>query len=276
MASSMFSIAGIASGLDTEGIVNQLVALERQPILRYESRQAKLRTVDAAWGTVTTKLSAVRAAVDKLDRASDLNDLWKVSSSNADAVAATRTPGATSAAGEVTLRVDALARAQQSSGTVGFASRDAAVDGTSFRVLAADGVTELGTVDLTAGLTLDELATAVDAFDGVSAGVVKVADGDFRLTMRAEATGTANAFSIDSDATAFDEAADLTTIAAADSQVTVGGLTVLRSSNTVTDLVAGGPLSGGGYYQGRLDEMAIYDYALPANRVVIHYLAATP
>ena len=58
------SFSGVASGLDTGSIVQQLVALRRQPILRYEDKKNDLQRSISA-------LSDLRSAVDKLRKAAE-------------------------------------------------------------------------------------------------------------------------------------------------------------------------------------------------------------
>ena len=64
MVDPLFSFGGIASGLDTNSIIDQLMAIERQPIVRFQSQQDRMRRVDDAWSAVVGKLSAFRSAVD--------------------------------------------------------------------------------------------------------------------------------------------------------------------------------------------------------------------
>lgn len=237
---STFSIGGIASGLDTLGIIDQLMEVERQPVRRMQSRQSSLRRMDDAWGAITTRLSSLRTALGELDDIADVAGLSTATSSAPDDVVATVT--GTPGPGSLSLVVDQLATTQQMTGLVGFAAADAAIgDGTSLTITDAGGA-EVAVVDLAGGTrTLAEVAAELDQVDGIRAQVLKVADGDHRLALSSERTGTANAFTLSSDASAFDPGAPgtWTTVGATDALMTVGGVQVSRSSNVVDDLVPG-------------------------------------
>ena len=239
MAQSMFNIGGIASGLDTESIISQLMSIERQPVTNLQNKQARLKAIDDAWGQINTKLSSLRDAIDGLDRANDFTNLWSATSSNTSAVNAS--VSGTPSPGSVSFTVDKLASAQQMASTAKFASADALVGGSStFTVSTTDG-TQIGSVALDATTTLTDLASQVDAMDGVRAQVVKAGTGDYRLVLSAEATGSDGAFTVSSGNPTFDvgDPTNWIPTPAVDAQVTMGGLAITRSSNTITDLIDG-------------------------------------
>jgi flagellar hook-associated protein 2 len=232
----MFSIGGIASGLDTQGIIKQLMQIERLPVRRLESHQAQLRKADDAWGQVNTKLSTLRKAVDGLARAGSFDKLRLATSSNEDVVGAT-THGTET--GSLTFRVRQLAQSHQvASGT--FAS--AAQPLTSAQPLSVTIGGQTVEVDVD-GRSLAEVARALNDQDaGFRASVVKVTDGEYRLMLTGEKTGSANTLSVDSDL------AQLTTglqtlQQAKNARVEIGNgadaLTVERATNTIDDLVPG-------------------------------------
>jgi flagellar hook-associated protein 2 len=233
----MFSIGGIASGLDTQGIIQQLMQLERQPVKRLESQQAQLRKADEAWGQVNTKLSTLRKAVDQLSRVGNFDKLITASSSNEDVASATTTGGAET--GSLSFRVTQLAqRHQVASGT--FAAADQPLNSTQpLEVTIGDQTVEVA-VD---GRTLNDVARDLnEQGSGFTASVVRVSDGEYRLMLTADKTGTANTLSVESDL------AELTTGSqtlqqAQNSRVQLGigadALTIERSSNTIDDLVPG-------------------------------------
>jgi flagellar hook-associated protein 2 len=236
MAFSMMSIGGLASGLDTESIISGLMQAERTPVTRFQQRQAELRKVDDAWGTVTTKLSAVRSAVDKLKAVGAFDAYAAVSSSNADAVAATKT--GTPSTGSLSFSVDALATAHQAAFTGVYASAGDLVGAGSFTVnqgAASYAVTTSATT------TLSQLAAELNAnLPGLTASVV-AADGGSRLVLGARQTGSANAITLSNTAGAPAGLGSLSQMRAADdAKLTLGGgITVTRSGNTVTDVLVG-------------------------------------
>lgn len=97
------------------------------------------------------------------------------------------------------------------------------------------------TIDST-NATLDGLAAELDALDGVSAKVVAKGDGTYSLSVRSD-TGAKNALRINDTSgtlTTFDTADNSEQVLAAqDAQFTYNGLSLSRSSNTITDLIEG-------------------------------------
>lgn len=228
-----FSIGGIASGLDTASMVQQLMEIERQPIYRIEQRQASLKKVDAAWSEVVTKVSAFRTALDKVRQADDWSSFVSASSSNEDAVEVTATGGG--APGSLAFTVTSLAARHQvrSSGSV--ASADTALTGSTFDV-TVDGTTHSFALD--GSTTLADLARQIDeAGVGVDAQVLKVAEGDVRLVLSAEAAGEDGAFTTSTDSQL---GAGVVQRAGDDAVLTLpDGLEVRRTTNSITDLLDG-------------------------------------
>ena len=92
-------------------------------------------------------------------------------------------------------------------------------------------------LDVTGGTTtLADLATSIDELDGVRAQVVQDGAGH-RLVLSAEQTGTANALQVTATDLASLQTWDVD--AATDAIITMGATEFTRSSNTVTDLIAG-------------------------------------
>lgn len=234
-AQGLFSIGGIASGLDTDDIITQLMQLERQPIARMQQRQQTLASTRDAWGQVNTKLSTLRSAVDAIRRPDRFTNLTSVTSSAPDAVSVTRS-GRPTDGEQLSFTVEQLAtRMQQSAGDT-FTGRDALLDGRQLSVTVGGETVDL-TEDLGDDATLADLIAAVNTADlGVRASALQVSEGQFRLVLTADDTGSLGAFSVDSGGWA--EGFEVTQ-QAHDAMVRVGGIEVTRSSNTIDDLVDG-------------------------------------
>jgi len=236
MATPLISIGGLASGLDTQGIIGQLMQLERQPVVRFQQRQAELRKVDEAWGQVTTKLSALRAAHDKLEAPGALEPVT-VQTSDDDVVRATAT--STARPGSVSFTVSQLANRHQITAGGSFATADATVGVGTFTLGRADGTGEpLLSVTTDATTTVEQLATKInDAKAGFTAQAVKVADGDVRLVVTAADSGAAEQFAVSGGPASVAGTTVLT--AGQDAILHMGGLELRRASNTVDDLLPG-------------------------------------
>ena len=60
------SSAGVGSGLDIEGIISSLMAVERKPITQIQTQQSGLRSDISAYGRVQGALSALQSATQSL------------------------------------------------------------------------------------------------------------------------------------------------------------------------------------------------------------------
>jgi len=86
------ALSGLASGVDTSGIVDQLMAIDRQAISRLELRKTSVQARSDNLGTVTSKLTALKNAAADLQTASLWADTQAVESSDAK-LGVTRTSG---------------------------------------------------------------------------------------------------------------------------------------------------------------------------------------
>ncbi|MFP4634408.1 MAG: flagellar filament capping protein FliD [Nitriliruptoraceae bacterium] len=229
---------GIASGMDTEGIIEQLLALERQPIQRIEQQQQELEGDEEAWGEIATKLSSVRAGVDKLAGLDDFAAMTSVSSSNEDAVGATVVGDVED--GSLDLDVEQLATGMQQAAGDRFDGLDAELgDRTLTVTTTVDGepVEHDITGELGADATLEDLVGAINEREiGVQADALQVADGEYQLVLASEGTGDQSAFEV--DATGWTEGFTVTQ-QAQDARLHVGGVEVERATNTIDDLIDG-------------------------------------
>jgi flagellar hook-associated protein 2 len=228
------SISGLASGLDTAAIIDQLMRLEAIPQDRLKSQQSGEKSVLSALMALNTDVSLLGSKAEALAKASAWQTLKATSSSTA--VTATVADGAT--AGAFTVTVDRLAVAHQ----LGFAQAagmDDVVASGGVRLTGGDGTVH----DLaTGGGTLKELVAAINGSTGdtgVHATAVRVADGSYRLLVQATSTGAASRFTLTrQDGT--DLLGGATVQQGEDAQVDLGlGITATSSSNTFADLVPG-------------------------------------
>lgn len=62
----MFSFGGLASGLDTNAIVSQLMSIEKRPLVKMQNQQATLQSRKSLLTEISTKLSSLRSATSTL------------------------------------------------------------------------------------------------------------------------------------------------------------------------------------------------------------------
>lgn len=106
------------------------------------------------------------------------------------------------------------------------------------------GTASFDVVRTTSTSTLADLSAALNASGSpVSASVVNTGDGTatpYRLVLTAKSTGTAGALTLDTSGINVLDPGQLSTVTtASDAQLTVGGATITRSSNTINDLLPG-------------------------------------
>ncbi len=235
------TIGGLATGLDTDSIVTQLVALERQRgigSLQTQKTDASSRKI--ALQTFNGKVAAFLSAINKLKNPDDVL-IRTATSSNPSVLTAKAAAGAHSGSTEIT--VNHLARpaiATSANGKTAATSTVATGSGSfAFRVGPSGPVQ---TVNVDATTTLEGLATAINALDaGATASVVNVgttAAPDFRLRLGSDESGTGQAVGIVTDDTTL---GITVTQSALDAEFTVSGFPdpLTRDGNTVSDVIPG-------------------------------------
>ncbi|TDA65480.1 MAG: hypothetical protein D9V47_13430 [Clostridia bacterium] len=222
-------ISGLASGLDTESIIQELMAIERRPVTLLETRKADLDVEYNAWGDVRTRLTSLQSPLTTL-KLSFTFTAKKATSSNESIL--TASAGTAATPGAYTVEVTSLAKAH----VVASAQGATAPEGGTFAINSQE-------ISVSAGATL---ANVRDAINNAEAGVTAQLIDD-RLVITSNTTGTAGTISFSDDPTT-NVLEDLgvlvsgspnTVQSAADAALTINGLDVIRSTNTITDLIEG-------------------------------------
>lgn len=259
------SSLGVGSGLDAEGIVKSLVALERKPAEAVKAANTKLDTQVSTWGKIQSTFSSLQDAANALNSST----FWSaVKASSSDASAIGVTAGASSAPGSYSVTVQSLASSQYLASAAYSAGKTSPVGQGTLTIqtgtYTTSGVPPVVTFNAKAAAsqlnitigpddnTLEKIRDKINnAGAGISASLVNDATGT-RLVLRG-ATGAENAFKIsvteDADAPglsalAYDASTGGTTQmsrtqSAANAQATINGLAVSSASNTMTDVVDG-------------------------------------
>jgi flagellar hook-associated protein 2 len=252
---SSSSIDLINSKLDVASIVDSLINVDSAPIRRMQSQVSTFQSKVSAFQNLNTKISNLLDNVNSLlygntdapllqpssfaDRLSEsVFNQCKVTSSDESVVSATAS-NATS--GTYSINVSNLASAQSLSSD-SFASATSAV-GTGTLTLTKGGQDYTVTID-SSNATLSGVCTAINnANAGVTATVIN--DGSsstpYRLLITANDTGTANSVVV-SENLSGGSAINIATIAgqeAKDAEFTVNGISIKKSSNTVSDVING-------------------------------------
>lgn len=237
------SLSGIASGVDTASIVEQLMALERQSLTKIGYRKAAVSGQQDALKEIASKLSTLKDAALALSADSTWTQKQTVESSDPTRVAVTMLAGA--GIGGQTISVDRLASSAQRRFNFQAAAFDAQGKTTSAETITlayADGSSSVS-IDLAAGATKQQIADAVNAKTNgpAVAAIVKDAAGVEQLVLSARKTGKDSDFNWTSTA-ALAEDGTFTRVTGDNLQAAYrigGGAQQLWHSNIVENAIPG-------------------------------------
>ncbi len=230
-----FQIGGIVSGLETDKLLQQLMALERQPVVRLEQKQLELERKADAWRDVRSRLTSLLNRVGELRTASTYTGM-KASTSKEGLVTVATMTGAEAASYE--LVVEQLAVTQRNtSGRHGDIKAALGLEGDLIIAdTAGDKSWELG---LEAG---DSLTTVMQKINASQAGVrASLVDGHLIITGEDLGSFTL-ADGSDGDILSelkLTENEGMQVRAAQKAQVFIDGVKIESDSNTLKDVIPG-------------------------------------
>jgi len=191
---SDLSLGGLATGMDTESIINQLVQLEQRPIINYQQEISELEQTKGAWRDVNSRLDRLEDRTTDLKFAATYNSRSS-SSSNSDVVTATATSDADEANYSVT--VNSVATSQRIAGDRLDDSATAINELAGFTSIAAENNIQVNGTDITINETdtLSDISNKInDADAGVNASIV-----DNHLVLESTETGEKNEIALVDD-----------------------------------------------------------------------------
>lgn len=245
------SAGGVGSGLDVASIVSQLMAVERAPVTALEKRVSTQQSRLSVYGQIKGALSSLQTAAETLGKTDKFN-VFKTSVANANLFSAAAGSGAT--AGNYSVEVKYLAQAHKLA-SAGYASSTSNVNtGTlsielgsiSAGVYTADAAKSFNITIDGSNNTLEGVRNAINAAKkGVTATIIN--DGTAtpaRLVITSNNTGASNTIRMSGvaglDYNPVSNTGSLQQkIGAQDAQLSVDGIDISRSSNTITDVIAG-------------------------------------
>ncbi|MCK2185111.1 flagellar filament capping protein FliD [Halomonas getboli] len=250
------SSLGIGSGLDLNGLLDQLESAEREQLAPLETQKASYKAEISAYGKLESALSSFQDAAAKLND----DSLYRSLSSAVTGDSATATATSEAQAGTYDVSVTNLARSQ-SIATAGFAE-DETFGGEM--TLGVGGEAPLS-FTIEAGSSLEDVRDTINGQDaGVTASIVNDGSGTpYRLVLSSDETGTEAAIEsmsltdsgVADDRFAFDinnlapaegetgydpaYAGVRQTVAAENAELTVNGIGITSQSNTVEGAIQG-------------------------------------
>ena len=253
----MLSSPGIGSGLDISGIISKLMQVEQRPLAQLDTKEAKQQTQLSAFGSLKSALSSFQDSVKALAKPNLFNG-YKATLT--DTTLASVSASSSAVAGTHDIKVISLAQAQKVASDT-FATTDTIVGSGTLTInfgTYEDGSFTANTEKAAQTITIDpakstlaDIRTAINAANaGVTASIVNDGSGN-RLVIAAKDSGLANALQItvdnasgDLSKLAFDASTDgisnmTETVVAQDAEMVIDGITIKKSSNTISDALEG-------------------------------------
>ncbi|MDA0161979.1 flagellar filament capping protein FliD [Solirubrobacter ginsenosidimutans] len=251
------SLTGMASGLDTDSIISQLMALEQNKVVAVQMRQVKVQAHKDDLSAIKTKLDAFKSAAAALSDTATWKATQTTSSADPTKLDVALLGGA--GIGGHTLQIDKLASSAQH----GFTYTPSATAGSFDLYYGSDplatGASKV-TVSVAANATASDVATAINANENapVYAAVIKDASNNERIVFSSRKTGQSSDFTVDPAAMG------------AGSSIVEDG----TYSRTGTTLNASFKLDGEAV--ARTSESNIVDNAIPGVRLTLKGITASP
>lgn len=231
-------IGGLASGIDMDGIIEQLMAIERRPLVLMQQKQLELEAQKNAWRDVNTRLknltdkfSALKLQATYLAKSGE--------SSNKDVL--TATSGHNAGMGTYKIEVERLA--------TGIVKHSEVVNEGATKPLSATGSivieTGEGKWEIEVGLndSLNDIVRKINSFknDNEKAAPVGASVVANRLVLSSKATGSASDFTVSLTGDLGTKLSGFEPVAGGglDARFKINGIELTSSSNTLTDVIQG-------------------------------------
>jgi flagellar hook-associated protein 2 len=221
-------LGGLASGMDTEAVISQLMQLEAQPGVRMQQQKKISEAREQSLRDILARVKNLQAEAKNLKSTATWADTQSVESSDTTKVTATRVAGA--APGVYSISVSQLASGDQWSYSYAAPAAD-----TSFTITQGAGSQ---VVNLKAGQTLDDAVSVINSDTSSKVYAVNVAG---KLVLSSRDTGSAAAFTVSpaGPGNVLDGAVQTRTAVDAIYSLDGGATNKTSASNVVKDGIAG-------------------------------------
>nr|WP_299239772.1 flagellar filament capping protein FliD [uncultured Halomonas sp.] len=243
------SSLGIGSGMDLNGLLDQLKAAERQKLVPIVQQQKSYEAKISAFGKLESALDKFQDAAAKLNKP----DTFRAVTSNVTGEGFTAASSSKAVPGRYEVAVTSLARAQSlaSPGVVDKSAQQGTGAGT-ISITQNGTTTDIAIADGASSLT--DIRNAINATDGLGVTASIVNDGDptapYRLVLTSDETGTQSEMTLATsgntrlaDLLTYDGTAVTSTMTeTVDSQnasLTVNGISISSQSNRLEEAIQG-------------------------------------
>lgn len=261
------SSPGIGSNLDVNGIVSQLMSIEKQPLTRLLQKEASYQAKLSAYGTIQGSLSSFQSTMSGLASAAKYT---AISASVSDSSIASASASSIASVGSYSMQVDKLAQ-KQSIVSDGFTDTTSSVGNGTLNIQFGDytgGVFTQNADKASFNVTIDNSSNSLsgirDAINkanaGVTASIINTGSG-FKLSLTSTDTGLKNTIKLtvdeggvpadNTDTTglsklAYNPAAAVgsgknmsESQAASNAELWLNGVFISKNTNTVTEAIQG-------------------------------------
>lgn len=241
------STLGIGSGLDLGSILDSLQAAQKATLTPISKQQSSFTAKLSGYGTLKSALVSFQTANTALNKA----DLFTATSTTSTSTAFSATTTGNAVAGKYTINVTQLAQSQTlTTRNTQPDTKTAIATGDSVLTIQQGGDKKPVTIDISAAnSSLSGIRDTINnAKAGVSASIINVGNGQYRLSITSDDTGSDNAMSLsvsgDSalqsfmgyNGTSTDAANGMEeSVSAQDAELTVNNIKITNSSNTISD-----------------------------------------
>lgn len=191
------SSAGIGSGIDVQSLISQLMSVERKPIEQLKTAASSIQTQVSSYGKVQSLMSTLRDSAAALSKSS----LWTQGTATvSDTTVLTATSSGSVSPGEYDVKVGQMARAHSLYSKAMQPSEPLGAGSLTLGLVEDYGPppqykegTSPVTLEFTdAGTTLEDVRDSINAAAGVgvTASLVRDANGAVRLSLTSKNTGT--------------------------------------------------------------------------------------
>lgn len=239
------SSLGVGSNIDLQSMLTKIMAAESIPITTLGTKISNINDKISVYGSLKSKLDALRTAAETLEFPSRLAAIT-ATSSDANVLGTTATVGA--AVGQYSINVTQLASAQKDVSPAYEANTVFGAGKLTFTI-AGDATTH--DVDIATGDSLSKISDKINSANlGITATVISGTQGD-RLILTGAKSGAGNTFSFTSTVPAPDSPTtgdpqlalqnkDATlSISAKNGEMTIDGIKVSSSTNTFANTIKG-------------------------------------
>ncbi len=241
------SSLGVGSGLDLSSILDSLQAAQKATLTPISKQQSSYTAKLSAYGTLKSALVSFQTANTALNKA----DLFTATSTASSSTAFSATTTGNAVAGKYTINVTQLAQSQTltTKNTLPD-SKTAIATGDSVITIQQGGGKDPVTVNVSAAnSSLGGIRDAINnSKSGVSASIINVGNGQYRLSVTSDDTGSDNAMklSVSGDSalqsfmgyngTRTDAGNGMEeSVTAQNAELTVNNIKIINSSNTISD-----------------------------------------